>query len=83
MRGLLQASLLSRVTTVLPFIPFSGEEKRAIGAEALYSIAGELVRDLTPAAIEELVDDAMGGYVPVEGARSLYRAVSSIVLDKL
>jgi hypothetical protein len=49
----------------------------AIAAEALYSFAGEQVRDMSPEDVESLVDRALSGYLPAEGARSLYRAVSS------
>jgi ATP-dependent Clp protease ATP-binding subunit ClpA len=73
----LGASLLSRVTTVLPFVPFSQDEKMAIAAEALYSLAGEQVRIMPPEDVESLVERALFSYLPAEGARSLYRAVSN------
>ena len=76
-----QASLLSRVTTVVPFVPFSRDEKMAIAAEALYSLAGEGVRSLSPQDVESMVARALPSYLPAEGARSLYRAVSSQLVD--
>ncbi|KAH8099633.1 P-loop containing nucleoside triphosphate hydrolase protein [Cristinia sonorae] len=80
-------SLLSRVTTVLPFVPFSDEEKMAIAAEALHSLtltADESETPALPAAtVEKLVKDSLRGYVPAEGARSLYRAVSNLLLDTI
>jgi ATP-dependent Clp protease ATP-binding subunit ClpA len=76
-----QASLLSRVTTVLPFVPFSLDEKKAVAAEALYTLAGERLATLPPPAVESLVLQAVSGYIPAEGARSLYRAVSSQLID--
>jgi len=76
-------SLLSRVTTVLPFVSFSDEEKMAIAAEALHSLTGEEGRSLPAATVEKLVKDSLRGYVPAEGARSLYRAVSNLLLDTI
>ena len=76
-------SLLSRVTTVLPFVPFSREEKMAIAAEALYALAGEDARTLPSATVEKLVQNSIREYVPTEGARSLYRAVSTQLLDTI
>ncbi|TCD68469.1 hypothetical protein EIP91_010755 [Steccherinum ochraceum] len=78
-------SLLSRVTTVLPFVPFSVEEKMAIAAEALHSLTAgsEEGTDLPAATVEKLVKDSLQGYVPAEGARSLYRAVSTLLLDTI
>ncbi|KAL4247524.1 hypothetical protein ABKN59_008552 [Abortiporus biennis] len=81
--GHLGPSLLSRVTTVLPFVPFTQEEKMAIAAEALYSLAGDDARSLPSATFEKLVQTSLLEYVPVEGARSLYRAVSTQLLDAL
>ncbi|THH28401.1 hypothetical protein EUX98_g5781 [Antrodiella citrinella] len=75
-------SLLSRVTTVLPFVSFSDEEKMAIAAEALHSLTGEGPA-LPAATVEKLVKDSLQEYVPAEGARSLYRAVSNLLLDTI
>ncbi|KAH7909866.1 P-loop containing nucleoside triphosphate hydrolase protein [Hygrophoropsis aurantiaca] len=77
----LGASLLSRVTTVLPFVPFSLDEKKAICAEAIYTLAGDAVRTMLPRDIELMVMKALPGYFPAEGARSLYRAVSNQLVD--
>ncbi|EMD38231.1 hypothetical protein CERSUDRAFT_64497 [Gelatoporia subvermispora B] len=74
-------SLLSRVTTVLPFAPFTKEEKLAIAAEALYALAADVVRTMTPATIDSMVRKSLDAYLPAEGARSLYRAVSTQLLD--
>ncbi|KAI0086374.1 P-loop containing nucleoside triphosphate hydrolase protein [Irpex rosettiformis] len=76
-------SLLSRVTTVLPFVPFTVEEKLAIAAEALFSLAEDAATRLPAATVEKLVKDSLKSYVPAEGARSLYRAVSAQLLDTL
>jgi hypothetical protein len=78
-----KASLLSRVTTVLPFVPFSLDEKLAIAAEAFYSLAGDIARDMPARRLENLVRAASKYYLPGEGARSLYRAVSSILIDTI
>lgn len=74
---------MSRVTTVLPFVPFSRDEKMAIAAEALYSIAGGLARNMSLVDVESLVDGALSGYLPAEGARSLYRAMSNQLVASL
>ncbi|KAH9832896.1 P-loop containing nucleoside triphosphate hydrolase protein [Rhodofomes roseus] len=78
----LGASLLSRVTTVLPFIPFTTEEKMAIAAEALHSLTSEET-ELPPATIDMIVRNSLSAYIPAEGARSLYRAVSNLLLDTI
>lgn len=55
----------------------------AIAAEALQSLTGEEGPYLPMATVEKLVRDSVQGYVPAEGARSLYRAVSNILLDTI
>ncbi|KAA1469228.1 P-loop containing nucleoside triphosphate hydrolase protein [Dentipellis sp. KUC8613] len=77
----LGASLLSRVTAVLPFVPFTDDEKMAIATEAFYSLGGNLVASLAPEIVEETVRKSLANYTTAEGARSLYRAVSSLLLD--
>jgi hypothetical protein len=76
-----QASLLSRVTAVLPFVPFTTEEKMAIAAEAVYSLAGDATKTLTPQDVETIVTKVLPSYFPSEGARSLHRAVSNQLVD--
>lgn len=76
-----QASIMSRVTTVLPFVPFTSEEKKAICSEALHTLAGEMLREISPKAIEKAVEGALKEYNLVEGARSLYRAISNKLID--
>lgn len=78
---LLQASLVSRVTTVLPFVPFTLYEKKAIAAEAVYALASDTSRALSPQEVESLVTKALPSYRPSEGARSLHRAISNILVD--
>lgn len=53
----------------------------AITAEALHTLAGEQVRNMSPQDVESLVVRALPSYLPSEGARSLYRAVSSQLVD--
>lgn len=77
----LGASLLSRVTTVLPFIPFTVEEKMAIAAEAVYSLTSNAGKSLSPQDVEAIVIKVLPSYVPSEGARSLHRAVSNQLVD--
>ncbi|KAI0636447.1 P-loop containing nucleoside triphosphate hydrolase protein [Trametes polyzona] len=79
----LGASLLSRVTVVLPFVAFTTDEKLAIAAEALYALAGDAVTTMPPATRDLIVRTSLNSYIPSEGARSLYRAVSSQLLDTI
>lgn len=75
-----QASLVSRVTTVLPFVPFTLDEKKAIAAEGIYAFACEASK-MSPQEVESLVMKALRSYHPSEGARSLHRAISNILMD--
>ncbi|KAL6300184.1 P-loop containing nucleoside triphosphate hydrolase protein [Sparassis latifolia] len=79
----LGSSLSSRITTVLPFIPFTTDEKMAIAAEALYSLAGESARSIPPVTVEMIVRNSLSTYIPTEGARSLHRAISTLLLDTI
>ncbi|KAJ7193846.1 hypothetical protein GGX14DRAFT_587860 [Mycena pura] len=74
-------SILSRVTTVLPFVPFTSSEQAVICAEAFHALGGEEVARLPADRVDLLVRAALLNYVPAEGARSLYRAVSNQLLD--
>ncbi|KAH9928488.1 P-loop containing nucleoside triphosphate hydrolase protein [Epithele typhae] len=76
-------SLLSRVTAVLPFVAFTTEEKLAIAAEALQALAGEAFAEMPPATRDQIVRASLGSYIAPEGARSLYRAVSTLLLDTM
>lgn len=64
-------------------MPFTVEEQMAIATEALFSLAEDAVQSLPAATIEKVVQNALRSYVPAEGARSLYRAVSTELLDTL
>ncbi|KAH6902298.1 hypothetical protein BKA70DRAFT_1306365 [Coprinopsis sp. MPI-PUGE-AT-0042] len=79
----LGASVLSRITSVLPFVPFSLEEKRAMSAEAIFQLGGEDAIGLSSDNIESLVQLALGHYIPEEGARSLHRAISNHLVDMI
>ncbi|PPQ66205.1 hypothetical protein CVT26_011064 [Gymnopilus dilepis] len=79
----LGASVLSRITTVLPFVPFMLEEKRAICSEALYTLGGELARSMSPEEVETMINAALGEYSAPEGARSLSRAISNQLVDSI
>ncbi|KAJ3555793.1 hypothetical protein NM688_g2379 [Phlebia brevispora] len=59
-------SVLSRVTTVLPFISFTVEEQKAIAAEALHSLTGGAVQSLPPSTVDKLVENALRNYIPAE-----------------
>ncbi|KAJ3576879.1 hypothetical protein NP233_g128 [Leucocoprinus birnbaumii] len=77
----LGASVLSRVTTVLPFVPFTLEERKAICSEALNLLGGEDVRTLSLQTVESVIQGALASYCAAEGARSLYRAISNQLMD--
>lgn len=55
----------------------------AIAAEALYALPGDDARSLPSATVEKLVQNSLREYVSAEGARSLYRAVSTQLLDTI
>ncbi|KAG6817779.1 hypothetical protein H0H87_003187 [Tephrocybe sp. NHM501043] len=79
----LGTSMLSRVTTVLPFVPFTPEERRAICYEALHTIAGDIIPMLSTDVVDSMVKGALADYTAAEGARSLYRAVSNQLVDNI
>lgn len=74
---------MSRVSAILPFVPFTVEEKKAIAAEAVYSSGGEAIRASSPQEVETLALRALENYIPGEGARSLHRAISNQLMDAL
>ncbi|KAL0570184.1 hypothetical protein V5O48_011789 [Marasmius crinis-equi] len=89
----LGASVLSRVTAILPFVPFTEQEKRAIATEFVMQNErdSELVKELVLSQDKEterrwrgkIIQGAMDDFILSEGARSLYRAVSSHLVDSL
>lgn len=66
---------------MLPFVPFTLEEKRAICSEALFALGGEMARALSSETVETLIDSALESYCEEEGARSLHRAISNHLVD--
>jgi len=64
-------------------VPFTLEELKAICSEALYSLGGEPARSLSNATVASLINTALAEYSPMEGARSLYRAMSNQLVDLL
>ncbi|EEB90084.1 hypothetical protein MPER_11758, partial [Moniliophthora perniciosa FA553] len=89
----LGASLLSRVSAILPFVPFTEEERRAIASEFISRSEkeSELVKEMVMSKEkdderrwrENIIRGAMSDFILSEGARSLYRAVSSQLVDSL
>ncbi|KLO14915.1 P-loop containing nucleoside triphosphate hydrolase protein [Schizopora paradoxa] len=77
----LGTSLMSRVTAVLPFVPFSSEEKMAIASEALLSLGGDFAQEMSSDEFERFVARSVSDYVPTEGARSLYRSISNHLME--
>lgn len=75
--------MLSRVTTVLPFVPFTPEEREAICYEALHTIAGDIIQTLSTDVVDAMVKGALANYTVAEGARSIYRAVSNQLVETI
>ena len=74
---------MSRVTAVLPFVPFTDEEKLAIASEAILALGDERASELAPDEFEQLAGQCVAEYVHSEGARSLYRSVSTHLMELL
>ena len=72
---------MSRVTAVLPFVPFTDEEKLAIASEAILSLGGDNASELTPDEFERFAGQCVMEYVNSEGARSLYRSASTHLME--
>jgi len=53
----------------------------AIATEAFYSLRGEQAHCVPSSVVERLSREAIGCYIPEEGARSLHRAVTSLLGD--
>ena len=68
---------------MLPFIPFTYTEKRAIAAEIIMDQCAEMEASLDAETIRSVVDRVIVDYLPSEGARSIQRAVSTYLLDVL
>ncbi|KAL1720012.1 hypothetical protein EV715DRAFT_262873 [Schizophyllum commune] len=64
----LGASLVSRISALLPFVPFTDDEKRALAAESLYTIMGEGAGALEPSVVNSIINGALGDYSILEGA---------------
>ncbi|KAK7034742.1 hypothetical protein VNI00_012149 [Paramarasmius palmivorus] len=89
----LGASVLSRVSASLPFVPFTDQERRAIASEFISQSEkeSELVKEMVLSKEksdekrwrEQIIKGAMSDFILSEGARSLYRAVSSQLVDSL
>ncbi|GJJ12329.1 hypothetical protein Clacol_006570 [Clathrus columnatus] len=80
---ILGAPLLSRITAILPFLPFTLKEKRAIGTEAVLSYRILLNRPFSSEDMNAIVDRSVGdtNLVEEEGARSLYRIVETHIVN--
>lgn len=86
----IQASIVSRVQGVLPFLPFTREEQRALASEMLDKLASQEDDSsvppsewLTPSVADEIVDLATQDYMEREGARSIHRAVQDLYEEKI
>ncbi|QRV80448.1 AAA domain protein [Ceratobasidium sp. AG-Ba] len=74
---LLGSSIISRVSSVLPFLPFTEDEVLALASESLSAMreAQNADQDLEDVDWDSLLQQAVGEYIPGEGARSVHRAV--------
>ena len=72
---------MSRVTAVLPFVPFTEEEKLAIASEAILALGDERASEFSAEEFERLAGQCVAEYVKSEGARSLYRSVSTHLME--
>ncbi|KAH7338777.1 hypothetical protein B0J17DRAFT_390147 [Rhizoctonia solani] len=74
---ILGSSMISRVSSVLPFLPFTEDEVYALASESLSAMRSEQKGDQNYENVdwEELLQQAVGEYIPGEGARSVHRAV--------
>ncbi|KAF8753950.1 hypothetical protein RHS01_06579 [Rhizoctonia solani] len=74
---LLGSSMISRVSSVLPFLPFTEDEVYALASESLSAMRAEQKGDQSYDSVDwdELLQQAVGEYIPGEGARSVHRAV--------
>lgn len=66
---------------MLPFVPFSSEEKMAIASEALLSLGGDFAQEMSSDEFEHFATRSVSDYVPTEGARSLYRSISNHLME--
>jgi ATP-dependent Clp protease ATP-binding subunit ClpA len=85
-----QASIVSRVQGVLPFLPFTHDEQRALASEMLdklisqYDDSAEAPNTcFTTAVANDIVGRAIQDYIEREGARSIHRAVQELCEEKL
>jgi hypothetical protein len=53
----------------------------AIATELFYSLGGERASFVSSDVVERISRNAIECYIPEEGARSLHRAVSSLLTD--
>jgi ATP-dependent Clp protease ATP-binding subunit ClpA len=69
--------MISRVSSVLPFLPFTEEEVLALASESLSAMreAQKTSQNVEDADWDSLLEQAVGEYIPGEGARSVHRAV--------
>ncbi|CAE6526385.1 unnamed protein product [Rhizoctonia solani] len=74
---LLGSSMISRVSSVLPFLPFTEDEVYALASESLSALRAEQKGEQSYEDVdwEELLQRTVGEYIPGEGARSVHRAV--------
>lgn len=71
--------MIARVSTVIPFYPFSLEEQRAVSSKCLSALQCNIALS-NPEAVSNVkwdgvIDKAVHDYVAAEGARSIKRSI--------
>jgi hypothetical protein len=78
----LQSSVVSRLTTILPFVWFTPEEREALAAEAIEELAEPLLGSRPTSDIfASIISGSLTGLGANEDARAIRRAVSNHLLD--
>jgi ATP-dependent Clp protease ATP-binding subunit ClpA len=77
-----QASLVARVSTIIPFLPFSWEERLAISSKCLTALQRNVALSDPSALVnvpqngwKGIMESAAGDYMEAEGARSIHRGI--------
>jgi hypothetical protein len=78
----IQASLIARVSTIIPFLPFSWEERLAISSKCLTALQRNValsdpsaLANIPPTGWNGVIESAAGDYLEAEGARSIRRSI--------
>ncbi|KAH7107513.1 hypothetical protein BKA62DRAFT_825003 [Auriculariales sp. MPI-PUGE-AT-0066] len=73
--SVLKAPLVSRIATVLPFVPFSDVEKSVLVCEAASALLARIGESYDPETMDAKVQEIVQGHLEIDG-RGLLRAVA-------